>query len=290
MNRDIWNLIANSLSKNDIVNLIKTAKYFEFLKDSNKIKYVYHYPRCGKLLTSKNFEININYEDLYKVNLVNCKSLNLEFENDVYEIYDPDGTDLISFNYLNLLNLKELKIRSCYVNISDDGYKNIVKLTNLKKLHIGDGISELGFQYIAKLTNLEDLSIRSTSFKRINFLSNLVNLEYFTLKRLDICTYDSNISKINFIKYFINLKYLNLSYLMINNDDLKNISELTNLEVLYLEGNPAITELKNIERLKKLNRLSLGYTNINKDELKNFDYIKKIYSSEVGHYIPFTPW
>jgi len=72
------------------------------------------------------------------------------------------------------------------------------------------------------------------------------------------------ITDISPLRTLTKLNYLNISEMSLTDDQLKHLSELTNLELLALDDNPDLTgtNLNELTKLKKLRNLYLQHTKV----------------------------
>lgn len=151
-------------------------------------------------------------------------------------------------------DLKELILEYCYL----DDYTPLGRLTKLSKLYLtytgagsGNAIKEIG--WVEGLTELRTLSLSHNSIDDTEALSGLKKLTY-----------------------------LNISGNPLQDEDLKPLSGLTNLEKLYLYDLKKITDVSPLSKLTKLTFLHIG-RNSKLKNVKPLTSLKKLQYLRLNH-------
>ena len=151
-------------------------------------------------------------------------------------------------------NLEELILEYCYM----DDYAPLGKLVKLKKLYLtycgagnGNAIKDIG--WAEGLTELRTLSLSHNSIDDTKALSGLKKLTY-----------------------------LNISGNPLTDEDLKPLSNLTNLDKLYLYDLKKITDVSPLSKLTKLTFLHIGHNSKLKN-VKSLTSLKKLKYLRLNH-------
>lgn len=151
-------------------------------------------------------------------------------------------------------DLKELILEYCYL----DDYSLLGNLTKLNKLYLtytgagnGNVVKDIG--WVKGLTELRTLSLSHNSIDNTEALSGLKKLTY-----------------------------LNISGNPLQDEDLKPLSGLTNLEKLYLYDLKKITDVSPLSKLTKLNFLHIG-RNSKLKNVKPLTSLKKLQYLRLNH-------
>ena len=205
----------------------------------------------------KHIRIIANMSRLKNVELRNCYRLdNPEF----YVLTNLDRLDLTNCSLTNtdLISLSQLT-NLLHLNIDSNRFTSInslVTLTNL--LHLSIGSNELiTINPLIALTNLKFLNISYCTIQdnSESIISYLPSLEEFHMNRIDVSVLryvgriptliklslrniSNTLSRYTvFLSGNLTLKYLDMSSCKTNDDDLKIIGSLVNLEYLDISGN-----------------------------------------------------
>jgi len=206
--------------------------------------------------------IQFNQNDIDEIStLTNLEELSLSFCN--YEELNLDSFENLS--KISSLTLSE----SMQFEVPESAKTDILKvLKPLKKLNMmGVILSQANIDDIATLSNLENLSLQFKNVKDLNFssLKKLTNLHYLKLDKAVYSSPDPDLST-DFIGNLSNLKNLTIITISINQDNIKEINNLVNLESLdiYLPENIFIDNmtLDNLSNLTNLMIYSGSQSNI----------------------------
>ena len=207
----------------------------------------------------------------------------------------------------NLTNLEELNLSKC---ISKSGYFYLSKLKSLKKLNLSE--AELNnIIWIKDLVELTELDLSNnlniSDFSSLSELNKLKKLKIENIYSLSGNKFNINL---NFLKNLVNLEYLNingcntnthlpishltkLKILKIRDNDLKDITfleTLTNLYWLDISYNRDIMDYFSISKLTKLKKLEIkrdGLDNISFIEsLVNLNYLDISENKEIKDFFP----
>lgn len=237
------------------ITIILVIFYLNLLKSNN-----YNDVNTGSWKIIDNLIIdNYNIEFHY----LNLKSKNLDKIPDICNMIK--GTNYIDDIWsINLSNNKLTKINidlSCLKNLQELNLsfnkirkiENLKELTFIKKLDLGNNeISKI--DNIDKLTTLTDLHLWYNKIISTNWLEKLVNLTSLKLQH-------NEISNLSWLKYLSKLTELKLEFNKLNDENLKDITNLSNLKILTLWENNWIKK----ETIDKFDEYSLK----NMDILKN---------------------
>jgi Leucine-rich repeat (LRR) protein len=212
-----------------------------------------------------------------------------------------DNSNNSIFNDVNL----EMAVRatlkldkSCEINTKDlDSVKEIIcvdcknlhgikYLKNLKTITFAN-CSIDDFSEIKELQSIVSLKILNSKFTSIDFICDLISLEYLYLDNNKALINTAKLKKLSNIKelYLLNsqisdissIEYLtNIETLWVYNNQIKDISmleKLVNLENLNARNNN-IKSISNFSKCKKLKTLDLAYNDIKFD--KNFHSLKHV--------------
>jgi hypothetical protein len=211
-------------------------------------------------LNLKGNKFNTKLKELGK--LTNLTSLDLhEFR------YVPDE----EFEFLKMLtNLISLKLFSCD-GFNHKGMKGLSSLPNLKSLHIGgSGSNEKDLLGLEKLTNITELAL--TYFSPTEFaLESIQGLTNLTSLNLCYCKQPIDLQLLKGLK---KLSSLNLFHCFVTNaEHLKELTELTTLI-----GNEDINNLDDLKNLTQLTYLDLRHLNItlNSNEEDKINLLKTL--------------
>lgn len=191
-------------------------------------------------------------ENLEKISLLkNLKELSIG-------VYDIE-----SFDFLN--NISE-QLTSLFIGNTKSKKPDISvikRFKNLKYLSL-EGQNK-GIQTISKLKNLEIIVLRSITTDNLNYLRNLKNLWSVDIKLGGIKDFSAlkEIEKLKYLEIWQVRKLLNLEFL----------SELYNLQNLFIQSLPNIKEIPDLSSNKKLRRIFL-------ENLKGLENLKSIKNIE----------
>ena len=169
-------------------------------------------------------------------------------------------------------DLEELVLEYC----SLENYAPIGKLTKLKKLAFtycgtGDGNAITDIDWLEDLTNLRWMNLSHNKIDDTEALSGLTKLTYLNLAGNPLTDED--------LKPLSNLTNLETLYLY----DLKKItdvtplSKLSKLKFLHIGRNSKLKNVKPLTKLKKLTQLRLNHTKVSDlSYFKNFAVLKKL--------------
>lgn len=169
----------------------------------------------------------------------------------------------------DVIELEELDLYFTEVENID----SLKYLTNLRELHLVSGKympngasfssleddTPLDLSALSNLTKLKTLKLEGKKIKDIKAVTNLKNLEFFSIGNGELCLYPTMVSDISPLANLINLKILYLSSAQITN--LEPLANLTNLERLDVSYNK-ITDITPIFNLNHLTWLQLNGTTI----------------------------
>ena len=200
--------------------------------------------------------------------MINIKSLNLRNCSNISE----EG-----FYYLNKLsNLVELDISFC--ELSNDVLENLSSLTNLVYFKLEfcsnfDGIT--GVNYLSNLINLDYLNLSSCfSITNLSFLTPLIKISTLRLSNCEFLEDNLNVSPIS---YLTNITYLDLSYCsLLTNRSINCLSCLTNLTSLNIQGIRKLTDLYSLNSLVKLECLDVSESLITNIDMFTISHLTKL--------------
>jgi Leucine-rich repeat (LRR) protein len=202
------------------------------------------------------------FEKLFK----NIKTLKLErIDENYFEKYLSTNKFGNKLNII-LKNIEKLTTYSLTSTSLNNLFKNCI---NLKDLTITNQKNDDFISYFQSITMLQILTINYCELKKITEICNFTQLEFLDLNNNSIEIIPDDISKLinlqglylgyNNVSEIGVLNIQNLRYLSLNNNNLKditNICNLTTLENLYL-GSNTISEIpddiSNLTQLKNLN-------------------------------------
>lgn len=175
----------------------------------------------------------------------------------------------LSGKYLNsingiekFINLRELDISYNYISDASP----LAKLKKLSTLNISANILS-DATALGNITSLKTLYISSNNITDINALNQLSKLTILDISNNPL----SNLDGFNSLKA---LKSLNVSNISINSKNLGFISELINLEILYME-HCEITSLKGLNS-NNLQIIQVGYNNLDSLEGISVENLKRV--------------
>ncbi len=156
-------------------------------------------------------------------------------------------------------DLAELSIKGCPVEFNDRAMEYIGSLTGLKSLEVKNcAITSKSINTLNQLPSLtemvlEDTDIQGSDLLKFNRLKEL--------KTLEVCDIADVRNVLPTLKNNQHIKHLALNNDNLQNQDLKIISSLSNLEFLELNANKQIDEdgLRLLADLPKLTRLSISH-------------------------------
>lgn len=188
------------------------------------------------------------------------------------------GNNIDDISYLkNLTSLQQLRLQ--YNNISD--VRNLSRLTNLEALYLGYNNISTGCDFLDTLAKLQVLYIDHNNIEDISFVSGFTDLKAinFSYNKIDglpanmfnnskenieeIYAEGNRIASSLFVKNLTNLRILMFGDNgdIEDNDIGKNLSALTNLEVLTLSNKP-INDLSFLNEMPKISILDLHNCNL----------------------------
>lgn len=190
------------------------------------------------------------------------QNIEVNYRDDIYDTSNIYGSlEKISESPKTV---SSLKISNTVINDPESisKYKNIEYL-NIYECEIND------FSFLRSLDNLKSLEIsysKSNDFSRIKYLQNkerLLSLE------IAYCKNDngSPVTDIDWLKDFTGLTFLSLCGNDIKNFDV--ISNMKNLEILYLYDNDSISTLEPLYELPNLTSVIIPSTYVYTDEDTN---------------------
>lgn len=168
--------------------------------------------------------------------------------------------NLTDFNFLNKVTPK---IKTLFIGRTASKKPNvsaISRFSELKYLYL-EGHNK-GIEEISKLMKLEEIVLRSISTDNLDFLKNLPKLWSVDIKL-------GGIKNFNALAEFKGVKYLELWQIR-KLMDISFISQMTDLQNVFLQSLPNIEVLPNFKKNKKLRRIGL----------ENLKGLKKINSVE----------
>lgn len=186
--------------------------------------------------------------------------------------------NLESFEFLNEISSKVENLYLSSTKSKKPNISSISKFTELKHLFI-EGHNK-GIEEISKLKKLESLVLRSISTKNLDFLVGLENLWSVDIKLGGIKSFEA-------LTQIPNLKYLELWQVrMLDNIDF--ISQLYNLQYLFLQSLPNIEKLPSFVDNDKLRRIRFenlkGLRNI--DSLEFVPHLEEFSFSDCSNFQP----
>ncbi|KAL6635653.1 RNI-like protein [Neocallimastix sp. 'constans'] len=253
-------LIASTLAKNDCEE-IKSILRNENFKPNQYIEECVNND-SGEVITLK-FKDTITIDFISKLPIY--KSIK-KFKYIEYRDFNYNSKTFNSTYFTKLSNLEELefkfsgKTEQGRMSHTENGNigKNVLKLSdNIKKLTlVSIDLEEENIDEISKLSNLEKLDLKNSEIrvmapnKYLECLKNLNNLTELAIKHSGIKVFD-------FIYSLKNLKKLYLNNPKMEDDDIHNLSKLTDLEELtlydvYCSEDLNYDELKSLTNLKSL--------------------------------------
>ncbi len=173
-------------------------------------------------------------------------------------------------------DLAELSIKGCPVEFNDRAMKYIGSLTGLKSLEVKNcAVTAKSIDTLNKLPGLTELVLEDTD---INGSDLLKFNRLKELKTLEACDMTDVSNVLSTLKNNQHIKHLALNNDNLQNQDLKIISSLSNLEFLELNGNRQIdaTGLGLLADLPKLNRLSISYVPLDSNCSKTLAKFKQL--------------
>ena len=247
ISEDIFNRITSIEAEKEFISSIEGIQYFTNLQ-------------------SINLKLNAISDISYLSNLKNVKELNLELNNitDITVLSELNNLEYLNLSFNNLdnintisANLKELYLKG--ISQENIDISRIFQLNKLEKLDLSANkwISDQELQNITYLTNLKFLGLNACNINNLNFLKNvrLSELEignpYYNLYHYYVSSTGDNY---NF--YIKSYSYINGNNSIIDFSPLFNNSNLTYLNISYLN---TIENLDFLENIKSLNRFI--YTN-----------------------------
>ncbi len=232
----------------------------------------------------KIYMLNLGYNNISSVECAKNKTgllllkLNNNSLTDVSELKNIKtkyGYELDLSGNTNLTGLEKLEPGEIdLINLSDCNLDDTI-IPILQKLKIGNielrNNNIVDAWNLCTIPNLDlDLSgnknidpilipTNGTSLKVANCnISNLENFaEDFNGYNLDLSDNPIDDSQLQYIKNN------SIRYLYINNTNIKDVSELTNIEGLYIDGNKNVTGVENLTQLKYLSMNDCGLTDLN---------------------------
>lgn len=176
--------------------------------------------------------------------------------------------NFILYNYfLNKTNLSFLEMLNIRTQLRDENpFENVGCFELWKKIFCNNRnliyqLKEEDFEKI-KFVIIDDFYFDGN----LDFLEKCVNLESLYVCGINGKGKTKDLTSLQNLK---KIKYLNINHSLI--DDLTPISKLTEIEELYLLGDPLKT-IKPICNFKKLKKLKLHYNNLNYDDLESYAF------------------
>jgi len=221
----IFKNILSSLTQEDIDKLV-SYKTLNILEYNHRQEYEftgYDEPLEKEYDENSNTIILPDYPDIDTLPDVNVPNFNLNELTELTELHLIDYGYYISGSRVPSLTAK-------YSNISS---KNQFKLPNsLKKLYLeGITLNQLYIDTINSVTNLEEIHFYNCNLSE-------ANLEELSVPKIIIedHTYSYGHLEENILSKLINIKNLTLKHIQLNDNIIKEIGELTNLEELEFNG------------------------------------------------------
>lgn len=256
-------------------------------------------------------ELSLRFNGLGKWNQIENWNSLLELKN-LKRLTLQNNAQITSLDKIKTLtNLEKLDVRESNLD-SLDGLNNFPKLkylditlTNVQTIdalinssqtleHLGIGRLKLkNIDVLANLVKLKTLEMYGSEIYSLKPIENLVDLEELYLgsitEQYDLVKYQQNLeNNKQIIGKFKKLKKLDASY--INSRDLDYISNLSNLEVLYIYS----TDLEDIQGIENLNRLREVYLDNNQikviPNLNNIKTLEELHlqNNHIQHLAPFN--
>lgn len=230
------------------------------------------------------------YQDVRQVSILECKGVSDDMMKEIAKLKNLEELELlgVSVSDKGLAHLADHpKLKTVMLSNTKVDGSGLAHLNSVVNLELrGAAVTVAGAQTIVKLANLETLSIHCSKIKMTDFadlkgmtglreldcertpsgkgvgavVATIPNLE--SLKVGGIGLDDSELAEIGKIS---SLKVLDLSQAELTDDGLLHISELVDLERLYLGGCTSVSDegLKQLGGLTKLTYLDLMGTSVN---------------------------
>jgi len=191
-------------------------------------------------------------------------------------------TNLVEFKFNYNRQYQKRKTHRIYYTTIDSDILN--KFKSLKKLELGHiTLSQDNLDEIQSLSKIKDLTLNDCPMGELNFefLKKMKNI-----KILNVYNIKETIDVTNYLKNLNKLRNLTLTVDSLTQEDVNRITELINLEELYLEIQYYETELnfKSLSNLTELSRLVIdnsdndhNINNLSFKNLKNLEYLKLYY-------------
>jgi len=219
--------------------------------------------------TIENLDFSYFYGDLNESGVINNKDLKIMFGCTAL----PKNYEILS----TLTNLKSLSLNG--VPKVDSNIIAVIPKT-IETLWLNEvNLTQEAVDYLGEFTNLKSLTLYSTElreeldFKKFEYLKNL------TFLNLSECRF----THLELLKYCQSLKKLIIGYTSLDKNSLDDISYVTGLEDLELNGISIVDSFSSLKELKSLTSLSINcYTNSITDLSPNFfslTNLKNFYSS-----------
>lgn len=212
-------------------------------------------------------ELNLNYtavsdqalREISKLSSLSRLSLN-------YTLVSDEGMQALS----QLPNLESLDLVG--VAVSDKGIRQLGKMPNLKKLNVcNTHITDEGLSALAGLPKLVDLDIKNT---RVSFQGLVSFADKKSKRKLAHSIVSRGWGRFDGDNEII---HLNLPNQSISDEDVKRISQFTQLQTLDLANNPITNRgLSELRDLTALTYLNVAGTQINDEGLSQLDTLTNL--------------
>ena len=241
-----------------------------------------HLIMLGNLFTNKLESLNLSYNKITEINILNKENIFINLEN-----LDLSKNNISNINVLNICkfdNLKKLDLSYNKIFDIDCLKSDNLSLKNLEAFDLSyNDIKQLNKINVKSIKTLDILNNDISS--GINDFSDNLDIYNNIFNKLALKKNNNELifhySKINYNQYFIKFKYL------IDENDINNLLEkikFKGIEELILRGFNNIDFLSN-ETLNNLKKLDLKENNINDISILNkihfIDINKIIFNSEI---------
>lgn len=205
-----------------------------------------------------------------------------ELENVITDYYELDlsgNKNLTGWDRLTKEKILSIKLNDCdleddiipilkklkpgYIELKNNNIVNAWELCNIPNLDL-DLSGNKNIDPMLIPTNGNSLKVANCN---ISSLENFA--EDFNGYKLDLSDNPIEDSQIEYIKNN------SIRYLYINNTNIKDVSELTNIECLYIDGNKNIAGIQNLTQLELLSMNDCGLTDLN--FIKTLTNLKTVY-------------
>ena len=267
-NLKILNLGGNQISK--IENLDNLVNLKELYLANNKIKDI------TPLSVNTSLTIlNLNGNTQIDGNRNNYTEEGIEALNKIGEILDRGGTINLDIDKLGLFtNYKTLDLSGQSLTTLEQ----LEGLTQLISLNLGNNkltlTDEKSQEILKSMTNLESLTLETNQITSITAISSLKNLKYLNLKgnTVNLTEIENIISNLNnltvsteSLKTIIDCNTNKIIVLNLDNSSLTELPVLSifnKLSVLNLNNNPNINNFENVSQITNLQSLFLANNNL----------------------------